>query len=99
MTDYASVMAVQVHRNHKFFHQRTGQYLMNLLPNNARSACTGNALDIWEKELSMHETYEWITNHVIFSKDGDIIGFFDGDDVIWEADPPPDMGVPATVRG
>lgn len=67
----------------KEFDQRTGQYMFNHLPPIVAARVSGTSFDPFHKELSAHEIWEWIENHLIFDGN-EIIGLFHNDIMLWE---------------
>ncbi len=72
--------------------QRSGQFLFNTgLPQEAANAIRGTLIDPFYKDMGRQELREWIDNHIIFRdapgfEDVMIIGIFDGDRILWEAE-------------
>jgi hypothetical protein len=64
---------------------RTGQILFNLLPRGAGGKVAGTFFDPFHKELCYTELQQWIDNHLIFDDDGAIIGVFNNNQLLWEA--------------
>ena len=63
--------------------QRRGEYLFNLLPQDAMMNVAWSDMDPYYDILSFKETIEWIHNHLMI-RDYEIVGVFDGRNVIWE---------------
>jgi len=63
--------------------QRTGQYLYNYFEG-LREYIAGKTYDPFYRDMSQYQIEEWLLEHCIFDGHGEIIGFFVGDDILWE---------------
>jgi hypothetical protein len=63
--------------------QRTGQWMFNHLPLMVAARVSGTSFDPFHKNLSAHEIYDWIDNHLIFDGN-EIVGLFHNDILLWE---------------
>lgn len=66
--------------------QRTGQYLMNHLPDGAYRAVTGTLFDPFHRDLKPGDIYEWLENHLIFDDNESVIGVFNNNQLLWAAE-------------
>ncbi|MET0785765.1 MAG: hypothetical protein ABWY25_03590 [Paenisporosarcina sp.] len=67
--------------------QRTGQYLFNGLPDEARFAVRGRLFDPFHKQMSQYSIEDWLMEHVIFNNSGAIVAIFDDNNILWERIP------------
>ena len=81
------IMAENVINGAKVSYQRPGQYLFNHLPDGAGTRVAGTLFDPFHKDMeSAHEIHKWMDEHLIFNwKTLQIIGVFDGNNIVWEA--------------
>ena len=63
--------------------QRTGQYLFNHLPPGAANSVRATLIDPFHKQMTDHELYMWLDEHVIFDR-GWIIATFNNNVILWE---------------
>lgn len=86
MSELTDGIANWVVRNADFTGMRNGQMLMNSLPEEIYNVVTGTKFDPFHKEhMCEAEVSDWLENHVVFSSDGDFIGAFNGETILWEA--------------
>jgi len=72
-------------RGAKLSDQRTGQYLFNRLPSGAASMVAGALFDPFNRDLSPHELDVWLSEHCVFSDQGEIIAIFNNNTFLWES--------------
>jgi len=65
--------------------QRTGQYLYNGLPDDARAVVAGTIWDPFYKDLSQFQLVDWINQHLVFNENGTITGVISGPNVLWDS--------------
>lgn len=64
--------------------QRTGQYLFNGLRPEIADKVSSSLIDPFHKDLTNDEVKKWLDDHIIFAEDGEQIGLFDGNKILWE---------------
>ena len=73
----AIIMSAESHN------QRTGQYLFNSLPEEARAVVAGTVFDPFHKSMSQYQIEDWLDDHVVFNMNGSIIGIIAGRKILW----------------
>lgn len=64
--------------------QRTGQFLFNTLPDMVRERLAGKTFDPFHRDMSQFQVEEWLLDHIVFDDDGEVIGLYSGNHIMWE---------------
>lgn len=65
---------------------RTGQFLFNILRHEMAEAIRNTELDPFYDDMTFEEVVDWIDNHIVFDKMGNMIRLYDERGVLWEED-------------
>lgn len=90
LTGYIAEWCVVLLHYSRRHDMRTGQAMFNHLPTPVATVVRGSLFDPFYHDFTYDEMYDWMDNHLIFGDvpahgPAEIIGVFDGNNLLWSA--------------